>query len=61
MGINFNEIKKSNSFMYITISVISTLIFVSIYGVKVINPTYVDWLLAEGGDLAQHYLGRFTE
>ncbi len=27
-----------------------------IYGVKILNPTYEDWLF-EGGDLTQHYLG----
>lgn len=32
------------------------IVFVIIYGVKILNPTYVDWLLG-GGDLSQHYLG----
>ncbi len=31
-------------------------IFIIIYGVKVLNPLYVDWLLGRG-DLTQHYLG----
>lgn len=30
--------------------------FIAIYGVKILNPTYVDWLLG-WGDLSQHYLG----
>ena len=32
------------------------LIFIIIYGVRVLNPVYVDWLLGKG-DLSQHYLG----
>ena len=35
---------------------ISAAIFCLIYGIKVLNPTYTDWLLT-GGDLTQHYLG----
>ena len=30
--------------------------FVLIYGIKILNPLYTDWLLT-GGDLSQHYLG----
>lgn len=33
------------------------IIFVLIYGTSVINPTNVNWLLHNGSDLAQHYLG----
>ncbi|WMC91734.1 DUF6311 domain-containing protein [Kineothrix sp. MB12-C1] len=34
------------------------LIFLWIYGVHILNPTYTDWLLtSEDGDLTQHYLG----
>ena len=33
-------------------------IFLWIYGVHILDPTYTDWLLAsEDGDLTQHYLG----
>lgn len=42
--------------MYCSVAVLSVLCFCLIYGVKVINPTYDDWLLS-GGDLQQHYLG----
>lgn len=31
-------------------------IFILIYGTRVLNPCYTDWLL-RGGDLSQHYLG----
>lgn len=31
-------------------------IFISIYGVKILDPTYEDWLF-EGSDLTQHYIG----
>ena len=30
--------------------------FLLIYGIKILNPLYTDWLLT-GGDLSQHYLG----
>ena len=35
---------------------IGAILFMSIYGVKILDPTYEDWLF-EGGDLTQHYLG----
>jgi len=35
---------------------IGAILFMLIYGVKILNPTYEDWLF-EGGDLTQHYLG----
>ena len=31
--------------------------FISIYGTRVLNVTYVDWLMNQRGDLAQHFLG----
>ena len=31
-------------------------IFLALYGVKILNPLYVDWLYT-GSDLSQHYLG----
>ena len=51
-------VKKLNTDtgMYIIISFLSAIVFCLIYGIKVINPTYTDWLLS-GGDLSQHYLG----
>lgn len=35
---------------------LSALLFILIYGVSVLDPSYTDWLLA-GGDLSQHFLG----
>lgn len=35
---------------------IGAIIFVMIYGFRVLNPFYTDWLI-NGGDLMQHYLG----
>lgn len=48
--------KKCDYTVYWIIGLLSMLIFVSIYGAGVINPTYTDWLLS-GGDLSGHYLG----
>lgn len=42
--------------IYVIVAIISAVAFFSIYGVKILNPLYTDWLLA-GGDLSQHYLG----
>ncbi len=51
-------VKKLNTDtgMYIIIGFLSAIVFCLIYGIKVLNPTYTDWLLS-GGDLSQHYLG----
>lgn len=59
--IRIKDMKKlfaidSYQFLYITIGLMSAIVFCSIYGVHVLNPTYTDWLL-EGADLSQHYLG----
>ena len=35
---------------------IGAFVFILLYGVKVLNPCYTDWLMS-GGDLSQHYLG----
>lgn len=35
---------------------LGALCFIAIYGVKILNPAYDDWLFA-GGDLTQHYTG----
>lgn len=37
-------------------AVFGAVAFVLIYGIKILNPSYTDWLL-QGGDLSQHYLG----
>lgn len=38
-------------------AVLGMLLFLMIYGFRVLDPTYDDWLLAEGEDLTQHYFG----
>lgn len=35
---------------------IGAFVFILLYGVKVLNPCYTDWLM-RGGDISQHYLG----
>lgn len=42
--------------MYMSIGILSAIIFILIYGIKILNPTYVDWLMSVS-DLSQHYLG----
>lgn len=50
------EIMSKECMLYVIIAVGAAILFCAIYDVRVLNPTYVDWLL-NGGDLAQHYLG----
>ena len=47
---------KKDKLVYLLIGLIATAFFCIIYGVKVLNPQYVEWLMA-GIDLPQHYLG----
>lgn len=37
--------------------ILGAVIFFIVYGFKVVNPTYDDWIFTKGGDFAQHYLG----
>ena len=37
--------------------ILGAIIFFIIYGFKILNPTYDDWIFSKGGDFAQHYLG----
>lgn len=50
--------KKEHQNIYINIitMVLGAVLFLAIYGINVLNPTYDDWLLGKG-DLTQHYLG----
>lgn len=42
--------------VYIFTGIICFIMFVAIYGVRILNPMYTDWLM-NGEDLTQHYLG----
>ncbi len=37
--------------------ILGAIIFFIVYGFKIVNPTYDDWIFSKGGDFAQHYLG----
>ncbi len=47
---------QENAIVYGCVCGLSTLIFITIYGWKILNVTYTDWLMY-GTDLTQHYLG----
>ncbi len=50
--------KKPNFFLLPTIgAIIGMVLFCIIYGTKIINPTYVEWITSSNGDIVQHYLG----
>lgn len=48
--------RDSDGILYVLSSMIGIVVFIALYGVAVLNPTYDDWLLGKG-DLTQHYLG----
>lgn len=41
---------------YAAVTALSVILFYAFYGFKILNPFYIDWILA-GGDPTQHYLG----
>ena len=48
--------KENEKKLYLLIGVFSAIVFLGIYGHRVLIPTYDDWLYS-GFDLTQHYLG----
>lgn len=50
------DILSKECVLYIMIAVATIILFSIIYGIRILDPTYVDWLL-NGSDLTQHYLG----
>lgn len=48
--------RDSDGILYVLSSMIGIVVFIALYGVAILNPTYDDWLLGKG-DLTQHYLG----
>lgn len=42
--------------MYAVVSLVGAAVFIIVYGVRILEPTYVDWLM-KGTDLTQHYIG----
>lgn len=51
------ELLCGSNYAVFTTAILSAVIFGLIYGVRVLNPAYTDWLLISGGDRTQHYLG----
>lgn len=52
-----SNISNKRSLLFLAGMIIGAVIFFIVYGFKVINPTYDDWIYTKGGDFAQHYLG----
>lgn len=42
---------------FLAAGIIGLIVFLLLYGSSIINPTYTAWLLADGGDLSQSYMG----
>ena len=51
-----SSLLEQKRFIMLISAFIGGLLFALIYGVRILDPTYEDWLF-EGGDLTQHYLG----
>lgn len=56
MKINSKKVFDSSYMLYGMIAVLAAVVFCMIYGIRVLNPTYTDWLLG-GGDISDHYIG----
>lgn len=54
--LTLKKIINSQYTIYIAISFLTAATFCLIYGVRILNPTYTDWLM-NGGDTTQHFLG----
>lgn len=50
-----SHLKKT--FVFLSGALIGAVIFILIYGIYVLNPTYDDWIFERGGDSVQHHLG----
>lgn len=48
--------ESSQNQIYFIIAFLMMIVFCSIYGMRILDPSYTDWLMS-GGDLTQHYLG----
>lgn len=44
-----------NDTIYFMIGILASFVFWFIYGVKILNPAYTEWLLT-GGELSHHYM-----
>lgn len=54
----FTEVRQRESLLVFFISfIIGAALFLVVYGHRILNPTYVDWILNAGGDLTQSYYG----
>ena len=51
------EFFKSDKFKYILVIISAIIIYILVYGYRIINPCYTEWLLFRGLDNSQHYLG----
>ena len=51
--------KKTESFRncYILIGCLATIIFICMYGTRILNPKYIEWLFGDKVDIVQHYVG----
>lgn len=48
--------KNQTKILYAAAMLLGAICFIAVYGIRVLNPLYDDWLLGRG-DLTQHYLG----
>ncbi len=49
--------RHESRLVFIIPLIVGALLFIGVYGFRILNPTYVDWILNAGGDLTQSYYG----
>ena len=55
--IKIRELLKKDITLYFLVALLCSFIFGCIYGFKILNPTYIDWIFERVGDISQHYVG----
>ena len=50
------KLEISNNILCVFVAILGAIVFICLYGIRILNPTYVEWLY-NGRDLMQHYLG----
>ena len=51
------KIEKNNFVLYLIIGIVSVVIFHFSYGIEILNPTNIRWLMEAHHDWGTHYLG----
>jgi len=53
----YEAVNNSPLCAFIASAILAVITFRLLYGFRVVDPTYTDWIFIEGGDMTQHHLG----